>query len=149
MKKSEFLKDVEHEVKMLKQHATLEELSNLGFNYFDPQSPTGCIYGQMTGNCTSIRANELMNKSCVRVWDLKRMYNDELLQNKGEELSFTKVKEFINGKFDNQGWSKWDEFYVRDYHYLSALEGYIGLKGSNVEHIFDYLTGKVDELKLK
>ena len=73
---------------MLKEHATKEELNKLNFTYFDPQSPTACIYGQMAGQCTSIRANELMNKSCVRVWDLKRMKNDELLQDKGGRIIF-------------------------------------------------------------
>ena len=56
------------EAKKLKKFATKEELGKLDFVFFDPGSPEFCIYGQMTGNCYSARANELIRKCCKRVY---------------------------------------------------------------------------------
>ena len=70
MKKSEFLADVRHEVEMLKKNATEKELGKLDFEDLDPHNAKLCIYGQMTGRCSSERAKILMDKSCIRQMDL-------------------------------------------------------------------------------
>jgi len=55
----------------LKANATQEELDNLNFNCLLPSDSTQCIYGQMTGNCDSKRAVELIRLSCKRVMGLE------------------------------------------------------------------------------
>jgi hypothetical protein len=148
MKKKEFLADVVHEVQALRTHATSEELDNLYFEIFDPNRKTKCIYGQMSGSCTSSRAKVLMDLSCKRVWNLnKNLASYSLIRNP----KFTEVKKFINGQYTGQGWHTYDHYgneWNRDLRYISALEGYIFLKDAKVKHIFEYLTGKVEKLEL-
>lgn len=49
----------------LKNHATEMEKANLDFATFDKGDPQHCIYGQMTGDCRSSRALELLNRCIV------------------------------------------------------------------------------------
>lgn len=58
---------VRTEVKNLKKHATKEELDRLDFKTLVPALFQNCIYGQMTGNCNSARAVELMHL-CTKVF---------------------------------------------------------------------------------
>ncbi len=59
---------VKLEAAALKQHATPSELANLDFNRFNANRTSQCIYGQMTGNCYSNRANELIVQCAQRVY---------------------------------------------------------------------------------
>lgn len=59
---------VKKEASKLKEYATQEELARLNFEHLNPNSPRSCIYGQMTGNCYSPRANELVLKCAERVY---------------------------------------------------------------------------------
>lgn len=53
---------VDQEIANLKKYATKEEINNLNLNNFCATSERSCIYGQMTGNCYSERANYLIGK---------------------------------------------------------------------------------------
>jgi hypothetical protein len=59
MKKAEFLSLVQKELDTIKAKATKEEIGRLNLNTFNHTHTENCIYGQMTGNCDSVRANEL------------------------------------------------------------------------------------------
>ncbi len=144
--KSTFLKDVRYEVEMLRQHATDDEKENLVFRFFDPDNFQQCIYGLMTGDCRSHRAQELMDKSCIRVMDIpKQTFTSNSLNNS----SFNDPRFVINGKYSGQTW-KDDESYKnrRDMRFLSALEGYIYLKDAKNRNVLDYIKGKIDVLEL-
>ena len=97
MKKSEFLQDVAHGVKMLKKHAFKTELIKLNLETFDQRRVSECIYGQMTGHCGSKRAKRLMDKSCIRVFNVSDKEGVDNLNGK----SFTSIRKSING--DNKG----------------------------------------------
>ena len=56
---------VEKEARLLKENATVEELSKLNFDTLDADHRGHCIYGQMTGNCDSYRSLELMKDTCI------------------------------------------------------------------------------------
>lgn len=146
MKKQEFLNDVAHEIKTLKKLATKEELAKLDFSSFNNGNVTKCIYGQITGNCASKRAKILMDKACIRVMDLASGVDD--IKNQ----TFNQIKDLINGKNTGQGWynsgGDFSMFGSRSYSHLSALEGYITLKGAKNEHIIKYLKGEDKTLKL-
>jgi len=144
MKKRDFLNDVEHEVKMLKKYGTKKELSKLDFEYFNPESPSGCIYGQITGYCESERAKTLMNKSCIRVMDTGPITQTGNIIDNFSGHTFSNIKQFINGANKGQGWSG----STRIYQYFSALEAYITLKGAKNKHIIKFLKGEVKTLKL-
>lgn len=147
MKKTDFLKAVEHEVKTLKKLATKEELENLNFEYLHPEFPQSCIYGQMTGECYSKRAKELMDKACI------------IVTNTGEEgmgteefygKTYSQAKHLINGKNTGQGWKgePGSMFGSRSYAHLSALEAYICLKGAKTKSIISFLKGETEKLTL-
>lgn len=67
MKKEEFLKMVTDEIETIKVRATDEEKEKLNFGVFDHKDSRCCIYGQMTGYCSSERAEELMPKSFMKI----------------------------------------------------------------------------------
>ena len=50
------------ELNHLRQHATKEEKEKLNFESLKTTNVTTCIYGQMTGKCSSPRAKELYSK---------------------------------------------------------------------------------------
>lgn len=61
--RKEFLKEVKTEIRNIRKNATDEEKGKLDFYSFVCDSSCDCIYGQMTGNCNSKRANILTPKS--------------------------------------------------------------------------------------
>jgi hypothetical protein len=62
MKKKDFLAEVMNEIEIIKIKATPSEIGRLNINDFSHASPSRCIYGQMTGECSSKRAKELTPK---------------------------------------------------------------------------------------
>lgn len=56
----------------LKVKATREELFILDIYQLDPHDPMRCIYGQMTGDCYSPRATELIVSCCARVFKAEK-----------------------------------------------------------------------------
>lgn len=63
MTKEEVYNAIVEEIKTIREKATSEEKAKLDIEIFNEYSPTQCIYGLMTGNCVSHRANQLMPKS--------------------------------------------------------------------------------------
>lgn len=52
----------------LKTHATTQEISKLNSLKINPSVSNCCIYGQMTGHCSSARANKLISLCCTKVY---------------------------------------------------------------------------------
>ena len=131
--KKDFLEKVKHEVEAIKLSATKKEISELEFDWLNPNSFYKCIYGQMTGHCRSQRALELISKAC------------SVLVNRHHESTgstFSVMKKHIHGPYEKE---------LMNLHlveYLSALEAYILLKGSKNKHIIEYLKGETQTLKL-
>jgi len=132
MTKAEFLKDVEHEVEMLKKHATKEELNRLDFVNLDPADGMCCIYGQATGHCRSNRAQDLILKCCKRVV----AFDGDI---PGEPFSQS-IKPFINGAPSLSN--------IDSCHHISSIESYIMLKGAKNQNIIKYLKGETKTLTL-
>ena len=59
----EFIQEVMNEINHIKENATAEEIAKLDFSDFYPHSHSNCIYGQMTGDCSSLRAKTLTIKT--------------------------------------------------------------------------------------
>lgn len=126
MKKQEFLKLVHDEIETIKKRATKKEIAKLDFSTFDHESGNNCIYGQIAGDCSSVRAKRIMKKSFRRLVAAYRVgYNDPLFS----QQSFEK------GRF------------------FTALEKYLFLKESKPKHkkIIKYLKGltKTNPVKFK
>lgn len=138
--REQFLQDVRTEVEALKANATPYEVGKLNIETFDADSQALCIYGQMTGSCSSFRAKQLMDASCVRVTS-----SSSFIDNK----YFEDVAEKINGDYTGQTWEDdWGDAYHRAFSYLSMVEMYIFLKGSSPKNIMKYLKGEVETLEL-
>lgn len=100
MNKKEFLEAVVHEVETLKRIAKKNEINMLDFDRLDPNDKSLCIYGQMTNDCGSGRAKELMDKACIIVTNIPSDIGDggtDVFY----ESTFNEIKSFINGK--NEG----------------------------------------------
>lgn len=144
MTKAEFLKDVAHEVKMLKKHALPEEIAELRFSEFDPFSKSRCIYGQMTGDCRSGRAVDLIMSCCKRVvnndFDTTGHKNPD-----GRNMAlFTDVEARINGAPTRAHIFEGDSYIG----YLSALETYIQMGDARNSNVISYLKGETKKLEL-
>lgn len=64
----EFKRLAYEEAELLIKHATKEERGQLRITQVNPDDIYDCIYGQMTGNCISARAVELIQKCAKRVF---------------------------------------------------------------------------------
>lgn len=60
---------VKEEADNLKKFATRKELDRIDFYSINAGSRTKCIYGQMTGNCISDRAEELIFKCATNTYE--------------------------------------------------------------------------------
>jgi len=123
MTKDKFLKKVLAEVANIKANATKKEIANLNANLLDPMTRTMCIYGLMTGDCTSDRAIELTPK----------IYSDVGLPNttfteKQRKGCFTKPQSLL--------------------YSFTPLEIYITMKGAKTNEIIQFIKGKINTLKL-
>lgn len=59
----------------LRNKATSKELSKLDYENLAGESTTWCIYGQMTGNCESLRAFKLIKKCAKKVYEVTNNIN--------------------------------------------------------------------------
>lgn len=131
--KTQFLKDVAAESKLLKENATKEELSELSSEVLVPTNRFKCIYGMATGECRSDRAVELITKCCKRVF--KNIVPDD---DYGELPDISVAISNVNGGTVNSN----------DYHYLSSIETYILTKKSKPKNLIAYLRGERKDLVL-
>lgn len=121
---------VKKEATLLRENATSEEKSRLNFNFFNPTMVDSCIYGQMTGHCDNLRANELIEKSCPRVFN-----ND-----KNGSLNEDDIR--LNGSPINRS----------RHSYWSPIEIYVyknrhGVNVQNNKYLINYIKGDTDKLK--
>lgn len=82
-KRKAFLQEVYDEIETIREKATDEEKAKLDIWSFAPTDGRRCIYGQMTGQCDSVRAIEIMQKSIPNrnVW--------------GPQVGFTPLERYI------------------------------------------------------
>lgn len=61
----------------LKEHATINERMRLDLNTLNPDYSDDCIYGQMTGYCSSERAMELIMLCAKRVYNVTHVRSSD------------------------------------------------------------------------
>lgn len=116
------------EATKLKSCATQEELEKLNFKRLDPERIQKCIYGQMTGNCFSKRATELLN--CCTV-----PYSADV-----DSYTRTRVKSFNDKNRAEDVNGDW---------VFSAIEYYIGHQIAKNANLIDYLKGVKETLTIE
>jgi len=120
MKKSEFLQAVKVEATHLREYATKTEKERLSFACLRPSNISSCIYGQLTGNCSSERAIELAPK-ILDTW------------------------ESINiGPSESIPYDNFKDLKVEKGNYYTALEIYIMTKGSKRKKLIEFIKGETD-----
>lgn len=124
---------VKEEARKLRENATPEELSKLDFQTLDYDNISMCIYGQMTGNCLSDRANELVIKCCDKI------YSTEI----GKIKLFCNIlsESILEGKpFKIMSGSRLN-------YYISPIERFICVENNgNISRLVKYLKKETDEL---
>lgn len=103
---------VREEAKNLKKLATKKERSNLSIDSLNPDHSKGCIYGQMTGECVSKRANKLIKECATRVFKAHRGVRYDitnlngapqyLRENSMQEVSYWSPIEIFISQSNNQ-----------------------------------------------
>jgi hypothetical protein len=120
------------EATKLRQKATKEELNNLSVDLNDLRADNrdGCIYGQMTGDCFSKRANKLIVKCAERVYSIDKERSGSLFDDAKLNGKPKKTKKRI-GK------------------YFSPIEMYIYLSNSKKgkKALLQYIKGIKDTLE--
>jgi hypothetical protein len=132
--------DVRKEAEALKVHATKEELAKLDFDKLDPQSPSECYYGQMTGSCASSRAHTLIAK-CCSVMVVNAGYEPE-----GVGVASIMTKKPVSKSYMRQIRDDGDNItYLK---YISAMEAYIMLPEAKNANLIAFLRGETETLEL-
>ena len=112
---------VKDEAEKLKIHATPEELEKLDSSELDPEHTELCIYGQMTGDCFSERAGELIIK-CAQP------YSTGLHNYHPAEATL------------------FGAFYSRDYY--SPIEFYVSQDGAKPKSLINFLQSRSETINL-
>ncbi len=119
------------EATALRTNALQYELDRLKFNRLAPTNTQNCIYGQMTGECFSMRATELIQECAERVYTCAD-------NNKPNE-----IKGKLNGspKESSRGtyWSPIEIFIAKGKNH----------RNGNNKMLVDFLKGKRKTLKFK
>lgn len=131
----QFKADVISECVALKRHATPEEIDKLRGAIIEPTDPEECIYGTMTGNCTSLRAIDLI-------------YNCSTMRATGSNggmvylSNITGLGDIIKGRARM-------ESRIQGYMpHMTALECYIHYTDAKIESILSFLTDQTQTLEL-
>jgi hypothetical protein len=131
--------DVKKEAEALRVHATKEELGSLNLDQLFPESIYKCIYGLMTGNCSSVRAAMLINTCACR-------YVKDACLTEIQEQGFERIQKKVNGaNVVNFVKERTEGPYTRHY---SAIEAYILLPEARNENLIAYLKGETETLEL-
>lgn len=152
MELKEFYKIVEEEVKLLRENINEEEVSNIGI-MFESGYTQSCVYGQITGHCSSNRSKYLMNK-CVSYWVSNSSYLDDVRvghMHSDYDVCFFEYRLSINSSLQDSSPYEFVEDVEdsRNYYSYTPLEAYIMLYGSKDNEIIDYLKGDTNELNLE
>lgn len=121
---------VRHEAKALRRNATEQEKGKLNAAKLIVDSRMSCIYGQMTGNCDSPRAIELIEKCASRVLENPNPYE------------YRPSISTLNGTPRGKARAR----------YFSPIEVFIynnqGIKSRNKD-LIDYIKGETNELNFE
>lgn len=128
--------DVRKEAEALRVHATSEELGRLSIDSLNPENMDNCIYGQITGNCHSVRAKELI-KECAPKFVIDRSLC--LIKEQGvSRIQCNIQKDDINNFNEGRGWEG----------YYTVLEAYILLPEAKNANLIAFLRGETETLEL-
>ena len=130
MEYKELLELVAEEAALLRKNATPQELAKLDLYTLDPSNANRCIYGLMTGDCTSPRAESFIRTCCKKY-----------VMAKSKSLAGGLEYFETTSDFRSRIGYVWDCF--------SPIELYISLRSTNPNNLISYLTGETDNIELR
>lgn len=136
--------DVRKEAEALRVHATKRELGRLNFQELDVLSKRSCIYGQMTGDCFSNRAANLIYSCTPRYFTAEVMVSDD---DDRAEITVDSLLSHVNGSKVKGFKNERTDFEIEGTHY-SAIEAYILLPEARNENLIAFLRGETETLTL-
>lgn len=121
------------EAQNLRKFAYKSELARLSAEHIDAEHSEKCVYGQMTGDCFSNRANNLIIKCCEKVYKVVNRFEDENYIQKAK----------LNGAPHKvQGTD-------RNHTYYSPIEkALITMTNKQKQELVNYLKGETETLVL-
>lgn len=131
-----FPKLVLEEAKKLRKLATNTEKDKLNFARLNPESKFSCIYGQMTGDCFSIRATDLIKSACVRVYSKS--------QPESESNVFVHSNIKLNGKPKEEGFARCGKWYSPIEVFIS--KAYAKEDTKSLERLVKFIKGEIKSL---
>lgn len=135
----QFIWEVINEAIALRKHATKEERGRLDFSKLRVMSQWECIYGQITGDCFSRRAAELIALCCTRYFHSGAVRHGNYMGQVIDNANGTKKPiDFISTRSGN----------ALGYKYYSAIEAYITLPDAKNKNLIAYLRGEAETLNL-
>lgn len=134
--KKQWLKDVATEAKNIRKHATKEEIGKLNIGNLQSSHPSMCVYGLLTGDCRSDRAQKLIVTCCK-----KFVESDDGVLNAD---TFEEMQDRINGRVKDLG----RDGFRFETKYFSSVEAYIMLRSARRSGLISYLKGETDKLEL-
>lgn len=138
---NQLIADAAKEAKLLKKHASKSELIALRIDELAASNIHKCIYGQMTGDCFSNRAAELIQLCTPRYFTHAAIA--ETAQNTiatiARAANGQTVKDFKNNRIGRGGYSP---------IHFSAIEVYITWIGAKNDNLIAYLRGETKKLIL-
>lgn len=136
----QFIEDVKAEAKALREHATPEELAKLDIQQLVPEDYDQCLYGLMTGDCTSDRAHDLIRGCCIRYFKPYQNGNISF-----RNVTFERIRNVADGTTAPADLA---EERIEHLEYMSAIEMYILLPTARNAALVAYLRGETNELIL-
>ena len=134
MKEITFLKAVVKECENIKKLTTKEEKNKLNTDMLNPSWYTTCIYGQMTGHCSSGRAKELINECCSLT-----VVNDAHEPTISLQRVCTVAKRGAGA----------ENRMLTNVKFYSELEAYILTADANNAKILSFIKGQLDTLTIE
>ena len=144
--KRTLIKLVKQEAKNIKENATAREIKRLKIESIDPANVEQCIYGQMTGDCYSKRATNLIIKCATEVYKPITKSTNPL---NSVELAID--KDLLVGQWRKYGVERDCLFHspIEVFIYQHCYEnGNIDREG-NIKSLINYLKGVTKTLSLK
>ena len=109
------------EAAKLREHATESELNRINLQTFNPECKHTCIYGQMSGNCFSARAINLL-KECAKPYSVD---NQLTIEPCGNSFTYSEMRSF------------------------SPIEFYICQYGAKNATLIEYLRGERESITIE
>lgn len=139
--REDLVADVLTEANNIKKYATTIEISLLDYFDLHPNHVNKCIYGQMTGDCHSPRAAELIEQCTPRYFKHRVIPSfgcrTARMDRIAENVNGESVENFVNERTNTLG-----------HTHFSAIEAYILLEDAKPGNLIHFIKSNAQTIEL-